>query len=47
MVTCRELRAEGWALAAIGAELERRGLTPRNGGRWYAMQVARIVEAAA
>lgn len=43
---CRALRAEGWALAAIGAELARRGLTPRNGGRWFPMQVARMVEAA-
>lgn len=47
MATCRELKAEGWTLAAIGAELERRGLTPRNGGRWHPVRVFRVLEAAA
>jgi DNA invertase Pin-like site-specific DNA recombinase len=47
IVECRALRADGWTLRAIGAELERRGLTPRNGGRWDAKQVSRIVEVAA
>lgn len=45
MATCRELRAKGWTLAAIGAELERRGLTPRNGGRWHLTQVWRVSRA--
>jgi len=47
MATCRELKAEGWTLAAIGTELERRGLTPRNGGRWHPVRVFRVLEAAA
>lgn len=47
VATCRELKADGWTLAAIGGELERRGLTPRNGGRWHPVRVFRVLEAAA
>ena len=46
MAACCEMKAEGWTLAAIGAELERRGLPPRNGGRWHPVRVFRVLEAA-
>lgn len=42
----RSLRAEGLTLAAIAAELEARGLSARDGGRWYPMRVSRVLEAA-
>lgn len=47
IAACRELKAEGWTLTAIGAELERRGLTPRDAGRWHPMRVSRVLGAAA
>jgi hypothetical protein len=34
------------ALRAMTAELERRGMTPRSGGRWHLTQVVRVLEAA-
>ena len=42
----RELGAAGLSLRAIAGELEARALLPRSGGRWYATQVARVLEAA-
>lgn len=38
---CHALRAQGWALAAIAAELERQGVPTRTGGKWHAMQIKR------
>lgn len=42
----RALRAEGLSLRAIAAELAPRGFLPRSGGRWYATQIERVLEAA-
>lgn len=42
----RALRAAGWSLRAVGAELARRGHLPRSGGAWSAGAVARLVDAA-
>jgi DNA invertase Pin-like site-specific DNA recombinase len=42
----RDLRDEGRSLRAVGAELARRGLLPRGGGRWHAATVRRLLEAA-
>ena len=39
---CRALRAEGWTLAAIGAELERLSVPTRTRGKWHAMQIKRF-----
>lgn len=41
----RALRAAGWSLRAVGAELARRGRLPRSGGAWSAGAVARLVDA--
>jgi DNA invertase Pin-like site-specific DNA recombinase len=38
-----ELRAAGLSLRQIGAALAERGLLPRNGGRWNARSVSRLV----
>jgi len=38
----RELRAAGWSLRKIGAELGRRGALPRNGSAWHPQTVARL-----
>lgn len=46
MATIRGLRAEGLTLAAIAAELEARGLVPREGGKWHKVRVWRVLEAA-
>lgn len=46
IAVAHELRAEGRSLRGVGAELEARGLLPRNGGRWHASNVKRLLEAA-
>lgn len=46
VATIRGLRAEGLTLAAIAAELEARGLVPREGGKWHKVRVWRVLEAA-
>jgi len=46
IATIRALRDEGLSLAAIAGELEARGLTPREGGRWHKVRVWRVLEAA-
>jgi site-specific DNA recombinase len=43
----RALRARGLALRSIGAELTRRGLLPRSGGRWHAETVAGLLRSEA
>lgn len=40
-----EMKASGFALRAIGARLEARGLLPRNGGRWHAKTVRDLLHA--
>jgi len=39
-----QLRASGLSLRAVGRELERRGLTPRNNDRWDATQIRRMTK---
>lgn len=39
----RELQGEGLTLRGIGAELERRGVLPRSGGKWSPGTVSRVV----
>lgn len=41
---CQRLRNEGRTLAAIGAELERRGIRPRSNGAWYPAQIQRVTK---
>jgi hypothetical protein len=36
------MRARGLTLRAIGTELTRQGITPRNGGRWHPVRVFRV-----
>jgi DNA invertase Pin-like site-specific DNA recombinase len=45
--TVRELRASGYSYRIIAAELNRRGLINRAGGRFMATQVVRILAEAA
>ena len=45
IAACQELSAKGWSLAAIGEEMESRGLTPRE-GRWHAVKIWRILRSA-
>lgn len=44
IATVQELRASGLSLRAIAAELNRRGLTNRAGGRFMATQVVRMLD---
>ncbi len=41
----RELREAGLSLRKVGAELERRGILTRNGGRWHAQQIKGLLAA--
>jgi hypothetical protein len=46
--TIQELRADGCeSLRAIAAGLEERGIPAARGGKWSAVQVSRLLEAAA
>lgn len=38
----RELRANGWTMRAIAAELDARGVLSRTGRPWHAQQIARM-----
>ena len=45
--TIKELQATGWkSLRAIAAGLEERGIPAARGGKWSAVQVSRLLEAA-
>jgi len=43
--TARELRAAGLSYRKVGAALASRGVLPRNGGKWHATQVKRVLAA--
>ena len=42
-----DLNPKKMKVQELKAELERRGLTPRNSGRWHPVRVFRVLEAAA
>jgi DNA invertase Pin-like site-specific DNA recombinase len=44
IAVAKALRGEGLSLARVAEALAERGMAPRNGGRWFPMQVKRLTE---